>query len=58
MAARDVNEGGLGNWQAFIDSNGDGFLTPGETFAYSDSNGLYTLQILVPGTYRIREGSA
>jgi uncharacterized delta-60 repeat protein len=52
---KDGNEGVLKGWQAFVDSNNDGFYTPGEAVATSDANGKYTIKGLLPGTYRIRE---
>lgn len=52
---RDTGESGLANWQVYIDTNGDGFLTPGEQTATTDANGAFRLAGLVPGTYRIRE---
>jgi hypothetical protein len=53
--AKNTGEGGLANWQAFVDSNNDGFWTPGEKIATSDATGKYTISGLPPGTYRIRE---
>jgi uncharacterized delta-60 repeat protein len=52
---RNTGEGVLAGWQAFVDSNNDGFYTPGEAVATSNSFGKYTITGLVPGTYRIRE---
>ena len=43
------------DWQVFVDSNNDGFYTPGEVNATTDSSGNYKLTGLLPGTYRIRE---
>jgi uncharacterized delta-60 repeat protein len=52
---RNAGENGLADWQAFVDSNNDGFWTPGEKIATSDGLGKYTITGLTPGTYRIRE---
>lgn len=49
------NEPGLAGWQVFVDSNGDGFYTPGEDVATSNSGGVYKITGLLPGTYRVRE---
>jgi hypothetical protein len=53
--SRDSGEIGLANWQVYIDANNDGFYTPGETVATTDSSGNYKISGLLPGTYRIRE---
>jgi uncharacterized delta-60 repeat protein len=53
--SRQSREGGLSNWQVFIDANNDGFYTVGETIATTDSQGKYRLVGLAPGTYRVRE---
>lgn len=52
---RNTGEGGLAGWQVFVDSNHDGFYTPGEVVATTDSSGNYKITGLLPGTYRVRE---
>ncbi|HEX8913791.1 MAG TPA: SdrD B-like domain-containing protein, partial [Humisphaera sp.] len=52
---RDAAEPGLAGWQVYVDANNDGFLTPGEQIATTDSAGNYKLAGLVVGTYRVRE---
>jgi uncharacterized delta-60 repeat protein len=52
---RNSGEPVLAGWQAFVDQNNDGFYTPGERIATSNSAGVYKLIGLPPGTYRIRE---
>jgi uncharacterized delta-60 repeat protein len=52
---KDAGEGGLAGFQVFVDSNNDGFYTPGETVATSDAAGNYKLTGLLPGSFRVRE---
>lgn len=45
----------LPGWTVFIDSDGDGAVTPGETSAITDAGGLYTLSDVPIGSNVVRE---
>lgn len=51
----NLNEEGLSNWQIYIDSNDDGFFQSTEKTAVTDSTGNYTIDNVLPGTYKVRE---
>lgn len=51
----NLNEEGLSNWQIFLDTNDDGFFQSTEKTAVTDSTGNYTIDNVLPGTYKVRE---
>jgi Ca2+-binding RTX toxin-like protein len=52
---RDDGEPGLGNWQIFLDLNGDNQFQPNEPDNITDASGNYTISNIPPGTYKVRE---
>jgi uncharacterized delta-60 repeat protein len=52
---KNSGEAGLAGWQVYIDANNDGFYTPGEAMATTNTAGNYRIAGLAPGTYRVRE---
>lgn len=51
---RDSNEGGLSGWRVFIDADNDGNFDSGERSIVTGSDGNYSFNDLVAGTYRVR----
>ncbi len=51
----DVGEGGLANWQFYVDANSDGNFQPTETNVFTDANGFFQFFGLPNGIHRIRE---
>ena len=52
---RDAGEPGLPGWTIYVDYNGNSVLDLGEPSAVTAANGTYTINAIVPGTYRVRE---
>ena len=52
---KDVGEPGLPGWTIYVDYNGNSVLDAGEPSAVTAANGTYTINAIVPGTYRVRE---
>jgi hypothetical protein len=53
----DAGEGGVGREFVFLTAS-DGSFLPGNAFAFSDSNGNYSITELTPGTYRVEVQSS
>jgi hypothetical protein len=51
----DPGEQELQGFRVYSDENGNGEFDPGERFAFTDSNGRYTIDNLVAGRYQIAE---
>jgi len=49
----DAGERSLAGWPVFIDSSGDGLLTPGEQVTATDANGKYLFAGLTAGNVRV-----
>ncbi len=54
-ANRDNTEPGLEGWQVFLDSNDNGLLDAGERWTYSDGDGNYKFDQVIPNNYKVRE---
>jgi hypothetical protein len=59
---RDVNpdtgaflEAGIPGWTVFLDANTNGILDPGERSTTTDTEGSYTFDNLMPGSYTVAE---
>lgn len=52
---REAGESGLAGWTIFVDYDGNGELGDGEPSATTDSNGAYTIEDILPGTWSILE---
>jgi uncharacterized delta-60 repeat protein len=52
---QSVTEPLLADWQAYVDSNNNGVYDYGESTAFTNASGTYTIKGLQAGTYRIRE---
>ncbi len=52
---QDPGEPALQGFRIYSDENGNGEIDPGERFAFTDSNGRYTIDNLLAGRYRIAE---
>jgi len=48
-------EPGLGGWTIYVDYDDDSIRDPGEPFAVSDADGVYSITGIVPGTWKVRE---
>ncbi len=53
--AKDSGEHGLQGWTLFIDTNGDGSLTAGESTAISDADGDYVFTDVLAGSATVYE---
>ncbi len=51
----DNGEPGLMGWTIFVDYDGDGILDDGEPYDETDSQGMYLIEDVVPGTYMVLE---
>ena len=52
---RDAGEPTLPGWTIYLDTDGNGQLTPGEPTQVTDASGHYVFTSLSPGTYTVRE---
>ena len=53
--ARDSGEAGLSGWTIYMDQNQNSVLDSGEMSTVTGSDGSYTFENLIPGTYYVRE---
>lgn len=51
----DNGEPGLMGWTIFVDYDGDGMLDQGEPFDITDSQGMYLIEDVIPGTFMVLE---
>ncbi len=54
---KDAGEPGLPGWTIYVDYNDNSVLDTGEPFDVTDATGSYTIEAIVPGTYKVREVS-
>ena len=52
---REAGEPGLDNWTIFVDYDDDTMLDADEPFAVTAGDGSYTIEGIVPGTWKVRE---
>lgn len=55
MESEVGKESGIANWTVFIDTDKDSILDDGETSATTSADGSYTMNGLLPGSYRVCE---
>jgi hypothetical protein len=53
--AKDSGEGGLGGWTIYVDYNDNDVLDTGEPYDVTASDGTYTIEGIVPGTWKVKE---
>jgi hypothetical protein len=54
---QNPGEAGMGGWQIYLDTNGDGKHQKREPAVLTDSTGSFTFNTLAPGTYLVRIGA-
>ena len=52
---KESGEEGLLGWTVFVDTNDDGLLTDGEPIGFTDSDGDYVIDDVVPGSHKVYE---
>ena len=53
-SAQDAGEAGLSGWQVYLDRDGNGSYSAGDTAVTSSADGSYSIGSLLPGTYALR----